>query len=356
MKIIFVMNSINDAHANKRASDLKKQGHEVRLYGFLRHENVKYDNQAETIGRFTNDMSYASRVSIYFRGLRRLFNKHKKDNVIWYYQGIDVALFATFLNPKGKYIYEECDLAHTYISNKWAQALFELIDKRIIRKSEKTVITSEGFIQYHYGTTDKCPHNVVLVPNKLSHDICNFKTQEKRSIDLSRIRFAFVGGLRYPALLSIADIITKEYPCHEFHFFGFVAPTISPDELPKRSNIFYHGAYKSPDDLPFIYSNIDILISTYDISTINVRFAEPNKLYESIYFGCPIVVSSGTFLAEKVHRLGIGYDVNPYSKDSIRQLISQINSSYSEKLSALFNMNKDDVTDNSKYVNEILIF
>ena len=356
MKIYFVMNSINDAHANKRASDFKKQGHEVRQYGFLRHENIKYDNQAEVIGHFTNDISYVRRISIYIHGLQSLFNSHKNDNIIWYYQGIDVALFATFLNPKGKYIYEECDLAHTYIHYKWIQVLLERIDKRIIRKSQKTVVTSEGFIQYHYGSTDKCPQNVVLVPNKLSREICNFKIQEKDNVVLSRIRFAFVGGLRYPALLSIADIITKEYSCHEFHFYGFIDPTISPDKLPKRSNIFYHGAYKSPDDLPFIYSHIDILVSTYDTSSVNVRYAEPNKLYEAIYFGCPIVVSTGTFLAEKVHRLNIGYDVDPYSRDSITQLIRQINSDYSEKQSALSNINKDDAIDNNNYVNEILLF
>lgn len=356
MKIIFVMNSINDAHANKRASDFKKQGHEVKLYGFLRHENMKYDNSAEVIGRFTNDMSYANRFSIYVNGLRKLFSREKDDNVVWYYQGIDVALFATILNRKGKYIYEECDLAHTYIHSKWIQIVLECIDKRIIRKSKKTVVTSEGFIQYHYGTTDKCPSNVVLVPNKLSHEICDFKIQEKKAVDLSRIRFAFVGGLRYPALLSIADIITKDFPHHEFHFYGFVSPTITKDQLPQRNNIFYHKAYKSPEDLPDIYSNVDILVSTYDASKVNVRFAEPNKLYESIYFGCPIIVSSGTFLAEKVHRLGIGYDVNPYSKESIRQLISQISSDYSTKQSALSNMDKKDAIDNQNYVNEILQF
>jgi hypothetical protein len=57
-----------------------------------------------------------------------------------------------------------------------------------------------------------------------------------------------------------------------------------------------------------------------------------------------------------VHRLNIGYDVDPYSRDSITQLIRQINSDYSEKQSALSNINKDDAIDNNNYVNEILLF
>ena len=354
MKIYFVMNSINDAHANKRVTDFKREGHDVKQFGFLRHDQVKYDNGAEVIGRFTNDMSYKSRIGIYVKGLKDLFRREKNKDVIWYYQGIDVALFATQLNPNKNYIYEECDLAHTYVGNKWVRSLLEKIDQCIIRKSMKTVVTSEGFIQYHYKSIDKWPKNIVLVPNKLSSDVLHLTKLKASAFNPSHIRFAFVGALRYPALLSIADIISREFPCHEFHFYGYIFPTISEEMLPKRNNVFYHGAYKSPDDLPQIYADIDVIISTYDTKRINVMYAEPNKLYESIYFERPIVVSTGTFLADKVRRLGIGYDVDSYKTSDVIRLVHQIEVDYEEKVDFINKIDKQTVIDSSSYVRAIL--
>lgn len=354
MKIYFIMNSLNDAHANKRAADFKKQGHEVRMFGFLRHQHIKFDNGAEVIGQFTADTPYRSRINIYMKGLRSLFSREKDPSVVWYYQGLDVALFATLLNPNKKYIYEECDLVHTYMGSKWISSIFEKIDKRIIRKSLSTVTTSEGFINYHYQSADLAPGHVVLVPNKLSSAILDYGEFHEPQADMSHLRFAFVGGLRYKALLSIADIISREFPQHEFHFYGFVDANFSDDMLPRRANIFYHGPFRSPDHLYDIYQNVDLLISTYDITSMNVRFAEPNKLYEAIYFRCPIIVSSGTFLASKVRRKGIGYDVDAFSREDVIRLVNSIPESYQQKKENLRSIAKAEALDDVSYVTDIL--
>ena len=352
MKIYFVMNSVNDAHANKRASDFKRQGHEVRMFGFLRQEQSRYAD-TEVIGQFTNDMPYIMRISIYLNGLRKLFKREAGQPVVWYYQGFDVALFATLLNPNHSYIYEECDLVHNYISYSWLRNILEWFDKRIIRKSLKTVLTSEGFIEYHYKSKTNCPRNIVLVPNKLSSSIRDYRLNEKQHVpDFSHLRFAFVGSVRYKALLSMADIISRNFPNHEYHFYGNIDPTITEQSLPHRNNIMYHGPFKSPIDLPGIYSNIDVLISTYDFN-MNVRYAEPNKLYETIFFRRPIIVSSGTFLASKVKKLGIGYDVNAYSETAICELVRQIESDYAEKIAALSAIDPELALDDESYVNQI---
>ena len=65
-------------------------------------------------------------------------------------------------------------------------------------------------------------------------------------------------------------------------------------------------------------------MATYDTTSINAQYAEPNKLYESIYFRTPIVVSSNTFLAKKVNRLGIGYDINGLNKEEIKSFVNNL--------------------------------
>lgn len=347
MKINFIMNSISDAHANKRIKEFIHNGHEVKIFGFERDNNAKYNNDVIVIGRFSNTLSYWKRINIYIKALRNLFKDHSDDDCIWYYQGLDVASFAMFLNKGGKYIYEECDLVHTNIHNKALCNLFEKIDLHIIKKSYRTVMTSEGFLKFHFGSIDNVPKNIVVIPNKLSPGILQIENIPQINFDNKRIKFAFVGGLRYRSLLSIADIISRNHPNHEFHFYGFISPTIPEKDLPQRANVFYHGAYKSPEDLPTIYSNVDVLISTYDTKSENVRYAEPNKLYESIFFRRPIVVSSHTFLADKVKQMGIGYDVDVFNENDVEALVKNIENTWEEKVDNLYKIDKQKAIDDN---------
>ena len=52
----------------------------------------------------------------------------------------------------------------------------------------------------------------------------------------------------------------------------------------KFPNVKLHGKFKNPSDLSVIYNKIDLNVICYDTTSINVRIAEPNKLYESIFF------------------------------------------------------------------------
>lgn len=58
--------------------------------------------------------------------------------------------------------------------------------------------------------------------------------------------------------------------------------------------------------MPEIYSSIDINYILYDASNNNVKLALPNKLYESIAFGCPIICSEDVSLGLLVHGNGFG--------------------------------------------------
>ena len=70
-----------------------------------------------------------------------------------------------------------------------------------------------------------------------------------------------------------------------------------------------------------IYAGIDWVLSAYDADYENVRYAEPNKLYESIFFETPIIVSRGTFLAERVESLGVGLSVDASKEDEVVSLV-----------------------------------
>ena len=123
--------------------------------------------------------------------------------------------------------------------------------------------------------------------------------------------------------MRFARVIGREFPQHEFHFWGDVEREDYIDEETRAyKNVFVHGRFKNPNDLMKIYEQTDVSIVCYDTVSGNVRIAEPNKIYESIFFETPIVVSSGTFLADRVKEFGIGYDIDA-SKD--KEIISFLN-------------------------------
>lgn len=203
--------------------------------------------------------------------------------------------------------------------------IFKYVDKWIISKSYKTIFTSEGFLHYLYGT--KKIDNIITQPNRVSPF---FKTINRKCLckkDNEGVVFSYVGAFRYPnTVFRFAEIIGEKYPQHKFYFYGDSSLTYLAKELAnKYANVRYFGKFRSPDDLEKIYSSIDVVIACYDTKGINEQIAEPNKLYEAICFCKPIIVSEGTFLSEKVKKMGVGYSIKADDNQCICKFLDSIN-------------------------------
>ena len=72
------------------------------------------------------------------------------------------------------------------------------------------------------------------------------------------------------------------------------------------SNIRIYGEYNYEKDSK-LYSMTDVVYSVYNTNNYNVRLALPNKLYESIVCGNPIIVTSDTYLENYVKNLELGF-------------------------------------------------
>ena len=176
-----------------------------------------------------------------------------------------------------------------------------------------------------------------VIANRLNAGITEFEILPKRPVDLTHLKIGYVGFIRYESIAHFAKVFCKHFPQHEFHFYGTYTSEGEKkmfDGIDAFDNCYFHGSFKSPDELGRIYSEFDLVLSTYDVSSENVRYAEPNKIYEAIYFETPIIVSSGTFLADKVNRLGIGFDIDAMDENAI---VSFINNLSESRLSSIIN-------------------
>ena len=344
MQIIFIVPSISDSHYRNRIVEFIDKGYSVNVYGFERKNSNKKPNLPYKISILgsISDKNYAQRIKLYIKKFRELGKRHNPQKDVFYLCGLDIAMFFHFFNPGFEYIYEECDLTHTYTRLK---GVLEYIDLKIIKSSILTILTSEGFVKYHFNGNK--PHNVCLVENKLNPTVLDYKVPPRKQFDKNTISIGFVGAPRFDSIYNFIDVYCRTFPQHIFHIFGGPVPT-QFETLKKYKNCIFHGFFHNPDDLPEIYSKIDLVLSTYDTKYENVRFSEPNKIYECMYFETPIIVSSHTFLAEKTNRLGIGYDIDAMDDNAIVSLINRVSEKELRRMTDnAYKINKKDLINNN---------
>lgn len=335
-KVIFISHSLQDSRSDKIINNFIDNGFDIEVYGYVRNPEKPLVCERYTptvLGTVLNGKRYFMRILPMLWSFYQICRKSEKD-AVYYLFGLNIAMLFTLTNRKS-YIYDECDLAHTYIRSKLIRNFFEILDKKVICNSLETVFTSEGFYRYHFG--DKKLNNISIIANKLNKKIRNFCPVVKQLPLMSKLRIGFVGATRFNSVLNFSSIFITRFPQHEFHFFGNPVSLINEFEKLKRyPNVFFHGQFANPEDLPAIYSQIDLVLSTYDVEFENVRYAEPNKIYEAIYFKTPIIVSKGTFLSEKVNNLNIGYSINPLNNDEIVEFINGLTvDSIQDKINSL---------------------
>lgn len=349
-KVVFFYNYMDDRY-DKRVKEFISQGYNVEVYAFMHLDDTedKYSGYLiHPLKHYPQLPSYRQRIMEFTPTFRRIVKQYDPNATLFYFFSLNTA-FTSLFCKNIKYIYEESDMLFDRTDNKLLRWIIKRLNKHIIRKSSQTVFTSEGFATYYFG--DAIPDNITIIPNKVSPTCLNLPIYDRRPIDYNHIRFGFVGGARYMALYTFAKNLITLFPQHEFHFYGSVNAYTEEQvkALESVGNITFHGKFKAPVDFPAIYGNIDFVVSTYDTTEINPRYAEPNKLYESMFFGVPIIVSSNSFLADKVARLGIGFDVDPYNIDDISKKIGAINpDSYEKYWNAVTQIPKQDSVNSNK--------
>ena len=344
MQFVFILTSSVNTNSIKRIDEFVMRGFNVKAYGFKRELDVPNKSKCveiEILGSYKNDLSYYKRFAIIFKGIKRVLHETKSTSCVYYLIGLDVAMFFR-MQSSNPYIYEEADLVHANMKTGIMKNAYEWIDRCIIRGSVISTFRSEGFLRYHFG--EKIPDNVHVIANRLNVAIKDYKVIPKHVLNLKHLIIGYVGFIRYESIANFAKVFCLKFPQHEFHFYGTFTSEVEKkmfDGMNRIANCYFHGSFKSPDDLNKIYSKIDLVLSTYDVCSENVRYAEPNKIYEAIYFETPIIVSSGTFLSEKVKKMGIGYDIDAMNDEAIIKFVNSLSEeSLHEKINKIQRIDK----------------
>jgi len=194
---------------------------------------------------------------------------------------------------------------------KW---VFRKMEFSVINKADATIICSDERREQLSGSKPKTVfvvYNTPDIPKSLL---------TKASAGSTPLRVAYFGVLSDGRLLL--DVI---HAIDGDSRFALVIGGIGSYEekikaiVEKSANISYIGRQPYAKVLE-IENNSDVLFATYDPSIENHKFSAPNKLYEAMALGKPIIVCKGTSVDRLVEKNQIGLSCQ-YTEESFKQCL-----------------------------------
>ena len=187
------------------------------------------------------------------------------------------------------------------------------LDSHIINHADGVIICSEQRREQIKGTH---PKRLAVIHNSPTEKA--FESGSKET-DSQLLRIAYVGilsdGRLIPELLKIVSLHEQEY---ELSIAGFGKLESLAQEYAERcKNIVFHGRTDYSRTLE-IENEADVLPAIYDPSVANHRYAAPNKFYEALMLGKPLIMCRNTGMSDLVEEYRIGVCID-YSEESLAE-------------------------------------
>ena len=257
----------------------------------------------------------------------RLLQSAKSARVV-YVNYLDVLLIAigAFRWRKVKFICSIGDLSPAqYGGNALVNKAVSVVEKMLLRRVDVLILSSPFFWDEYYSKI--YTGRWQLIENMPRARVWEgFQPKEKKGSCV----VGYIGWIRdykpIECLIEAAGDLRREGLDVRVFFAGF-----GPDEKRLRSlcgNLDYvdfRGPYQYDRDIRSLYEQIDVVFSVFDIGVANSKILLPNRFYEAIIAGLPIIVAQNTMLAGRVDALGVGYLVDYLSKDEMKAALQSHN-------------------------------
>lgn len=206
-------------------------------------------------------------------------------------------------NYGGKYIIDYRD--STFESNKY----FGKLIKILARNAKLVFVSSDAFRRYLPSTGV----DILTSHNLLTDSLYHRDDRKTRYIKNDKIRISFWGRIRhYQHNIMMINRLAND-PRFELHYYGreFEMGDALRKYLKEHhiSNVFLHGEYEPCERYDFACKTDIIHNSYYDN---NMMLAMGNKYYDGIIFRIPLLCMSGSYMAERCTKRGVGFAFDPH--------------------------------------------
>lgn len=331
--VIIRSNPVNpDPRVEKEAHTLLKAGYDVSIFCWDRNSKYKL--------RKVHMQVPAGSIGIYRVGIPAQFGagikslkpfilfqltifgwliKNRKEYEIIHACDFDTAFTAFLLTRllKKKIIFDIFDYLYTRIEGK--HKLFKrcivFLQHKIINGADATIICSEKRKEQIKGSFPRILGVIHNSPQR-REEIGN-----RFILDNNKVKIIYVGILQdYRYLKELAKLVIANNLL-ELHIGGFGKYEEYFRNLTlENRNVIYYGKLSYNETLE-LESKGDIMTALYDPSVDNHYYAAPNKFYEALMLGKPLIMIRNTGMADIVEK----YDIGEVIDNNIESLEKGIN-------------------------------
>ena len=182
---------------------------------------------------------------------------------------------------------------------------FYLMEKRIIRHSAFTTISSKGFCKF-------LPSDY---PYVLTHNISECDEKSDRNFikkDVKMINVVWLGMVRYFEQQTMVMKKLSQDGRFNLWYYGAGAELYKFKQFAsenKLKNVHFFGPYDNTDKA-ILLGKADIINNCYAVD-IETKYALSNKFYDGIFYHIPQLVEPTTFKAELTERYNLGIALDP---------------------------------------------
>lgn len=333
---IVLNNFKNDSRVLKENISLQKAGYKVKVVALYEEPLEEYENvqniPVHRIKLKTRSWSKNKIIQIlkYFEFIYKVIKQYKNSSII-HCNDLNTlpigVIIKKFFNKDAKIVYDAHEYEINDVANQSQRSIKikYYIEKFFIKYADKVITVSDSIANEYvklYGI-----EKPALVLNTPSYKEIEKKNifRETLGIKENQTIFLYQGGLSkgrgIEILLEAFKTIDNENSVIIFMGYGTLENLIQ--KISKEyKNIYFHKAV-SPDVLLDYTSSADFGISTIEDSCLSYRYCLPNKMFEYLMAGIPVIVSNLYEMKRLVEFNKIGTVAKENTSDVLKEAIKE---------------------------------
>jgi len=330
MKTLCLLPVATDARISRRLTALERRGVPLQVLAF---ERAGYPGKPMALGfqslGHIDHGKYFGRLGALMAAVP-LVRAAMADADVVYSFGLDLHALAwsvaRTLRRRPALVYEVADIHPTLVGAGPLARCLRAVERRLLRDTPLTVVTSQAFITGFYAGVQKIAH----VPHLLIENKPNLgpvAAVPARDVDAGPITIGYFGMLRCERSWQALEEITARGNGRIRVYFRGVPLGLSDFTRRVAENPWmeYGGPYNAPEDLPGMYSRIDLSWNAHRVDDNNsLLWNRTNRFYEACAFRTPLVAQVGSQDGDVVADRGIGVCVDLADIDAVARRILAI--------------------------------
>lgn len=278
-------------------------------YDIIYIDKYKEDEKSEANKIFKYDLDIKRSWPLYKKAIKywkfksfatKIIEKEKYDFIITW-NSFTAIMFSRYLvkNFKNKYIINIRDYAYEKIVPIY------LIMKIVVKNSKLTTISSDGFKKF-------LPKHEYLFVHSLNEKLVRESIEKKMETIKKPLKISFIGYNRFFEVNKCLIDALGNDDRYLLQYYGEGSQVLEEYAKEKKyNNLKFSGRFSSEKTIEFL-KDTDIINNIYGSGNLAVDTAISIRLYYSVFFQIPILVSDNTYMSDitKKYNLGFSTDSN----------------------------------------------